>query len=96
MLDDSANLSKLRSLVERAKAPLGGHYEKLEAQLAKGTTDPHRPAVLIARAEETIDKLEQEDGFELTPEYAVGADQLDEAVPLLEEAPTIPGLRTVT
>ena len=46
--------SKLRTLVERARALLGGHYVKLEAQREKGTRDPHRLVVLIARAEEMI------------------------------------------
>jgi hypothetical protein len=46
---------------------------------------------LIARANEMIDQLEQDGGFQLTSEYAVTLSELEAVVPLLEEAATIPG-----
>jgi hypothetical protein len=82
---------ELRRLVERAKALLDGRYEKLEARRAKGAKDPHRLVVLIARANEMIDKLEGDGGFELTGEYAVTLSELPAVVPLLEEAAVTPG-----
>jgi hypothetical protein len=85
--------TKLRVLVGRAKALLGGHYEKLEARRKKGAKDPHRLVVLIARAEEMTAELEQGRGFDLTGEYAVTLSELDAMVPLLEEAATIPGFQ---
>lgn len=82
---------KLRSLVDRAKALLNGHYDVLEATRSRGAMDPHRLVVLIARANEMIELLEQDCRFELTGEYAVTLSELDAMVPLLEEAATIPG-----